>query len=164
MKYYALLFVLILASHSAIQAQNLTHDGGVKKHSGIDSIYKDFSEAYRTLKPELVSSLYTKDAAYLVPGNDIMTGRENILANFSGFFKSIRESGRSMTISFHINQRMVDKKLGYDVGIYTLRYYKDGKMQGESKGKFVVVSVKGKDKKWRFQVDGYSDIKPSQRN
>ena len=31
---------------------------------------------------------------------------------------------------------------------------------GTSKGKFIVVAVKDKDKKWRFQVDGYSGLEP----
>lgn len=68
-----------------------------------------------------------------------------------------------MTISFQIFQRKVDKSLGYDVGIYTIRQYKDGKEVGMGQGKFVVVAVKEKNGKWRFQVDGYSDLKPAQK-
>ena len=166
MKKIALLILLVLLSFSAINAQTdeLTLEEGVKPHKGIDAIYKDFSKSYRELNPELVASLYAKDAAYLSPGSEITNGRDSILANFTRSFKRSKDSGRNMTISFHIFQRMVEKNLGYDVGVYTLKYYKDGKMLSEHRGKFVVIAVKEKDGKWRFQVDGYSDIKPPKKN
>ena len=157
-----LLFIFVLIANTLALSQNseLLLENGVKKHKGIDNIYKTFSEGYRTLKPELVANLYTKDATYLSPGGEIRFGRDKILASFTRFFKGVKESKRNMTISFQIFQRKVEKKLAYDVGVYTLRYYKDGKELSKHRGKFVVVAVKGKDKKWRFQVDGYSDIKP----
>lgn len=161
MKKFILTIALLMASSFVVSAQDsdLKLADGVKEHKGIDSIYKTFSEGYRTLRPELVANLYTEDAAYLSPDSQIRFGREPISTSFTGFFDSMRNAGRNMTIKFHIFQRMVDKNLGYDVGVFTLKYFKDGKMLGESKGKFVVVAIKGKDKKWRFQVDGYSDIK-----
>lgn len=69
-----------------------------------------------------------------------------------------------MTISFQIFQRKVEEKMGYDVGIYTIRQFKDGKETGKSQGKFVVVAVTDNNSKWRFQVDGYSDLKPPEKN
>jgi uncharacterized protein (TIGR02246 family) len=131
---------------------------GVKPHNGIDAVYKTFSEGYRTLKPEMVANLYTEDAAYLSPNDSITNGRQAILENFTGFFNNVKDRGQNMTISFQIFQRKVEKKIGYDVGIYTINFYKDGKVVNESKGKFVVVAVKGKDNKWQFQVDGYSSL------
>jgi len=162
MKKAVCLIAALLIFSFAVSAQDadLNLDTGVKKHKGIDEIYKDFSEAYRTLKPDMVANLYTDDAAYLVPGNEVTIGRDKVLENFTNFFNSMKTGGQNMTISFRIIQRQVGKKLAYDVGVYTLRYYKEGKMQGESKGKFVVVASKGSDKKWRFQVDGYSGINP----
>ena len=50
--------------------------------------------------------------------------------------------------------------MGYDVGIYTIKLTKDGKEVGVWKGKFVVVAVKEKDKKWRFQAESYNSLKP----
>jgi hypothetical protein len=50
--------------------------------------------------------------------------------------------------------------LAYDVGIYTIRQFAGGKEVGTGAGKFVVVAVREKDGRWRFQVDGYSDLKP----
>lgn len=154
--------LIILCGIFAINAQNsaeLVLGKNVKTHKGIDEIYKVFSESYRTLKPEMVANLYTEDAAYLSPNEDVTNGRQAILENFTRFFDYVRNNGENMTISFEILQRKVEKKIGYDVGIYTIRRYKDGKEVITGQGKFVVVAVKEKDGKWRFQVDGYSDLK-----
>ena len=157
-------FVALFSIASFAQKAPLVLEKGVESHARIDAIYAKFSESYKTLNPELVASLYTKDAAYLSPGSEITKGRDAILANFTRSFERSKKEGRNLTISFNIIQRKVEKNLGYDVGVYTLNYYKDGKMLSEHKGKFVVVAVKGKDGKWRFQVDGYSNINPPKDN
>lgn len=164
-KFISLVF-LLLAGFSLANAQNseLILEDGVKQHKEIDAVYAKFSEAYRTLKPEMVADLYTENAAYLQPNADLMTGRDAILQNFAGFFNNVKNSGRNIAISFQILQRKVEKKIGYDVGVYTVSSFKDGKKLGESKGKFVVVAVKEKDKIWRFQVDGFSPLKPQNNN
>lgn len=163
MKKLLLLSLLLLVSFSAnAQTSELVLEKGVLAHKGIDDIYRQFSESYRSLNPEIVTNLYTESAAYLVPDDDIMQGREKIRASFQGFFDSVKKDGRTMTISFQIFQRKADKLMAYDVGIYTLRSFKDGKEIGMGQGKFVVVAVKEKDGKWRFQVDGYSGLKPSE--
>lgn len=154
-------FLLFISLDANAQNSELTLEKGVPAHNEIDGIYKTFSEAYRTLNVDLVANLYTDDAAYLPPSNVILQGRAEIRLTFKSFFDYIKNEGRTMTISFQIIQRKVDKNLAYDVGIYTIRQYKEGKQVGESgQGKFVVVAVKEKDGKWRFQVDGYSDLKP----
>lgn len=152
-------FVLCLALPIPGQTPDLVLEKGVSAHKEIDAIYKTFSEAYRTLDVEKVANLYTETAAYLPPNNDILQGRAAIRPTFQSFFDWIKNEGRTMTISFRIFQRKVDKNLAYDVGIYTIRQYKDGKEAGTGEGKFVVVAVKEKGN-WRFQVDGYSDLKP----
>jgi uncharacterized protein (TIGR02246 family) len=159
------LLILLLVSLS-VRAQNseLILEKGVKAHTEIDKIYGQFSEAYRALDVEKVVGLYTENAAYLSPGNDILQGREAIRPTFKSFFDYVKNEGRTMTISFQIFQRKVDKNLAYDVGIYTIRQNKDGKEAGIGKGKFVTVAVKDENNKWRFQVDGYSDLKPTKVN
>lgn len=142
------------------QERELILEKGVLPNKDIDAIYAQFSGAYKTLDVEKVSSLYTQDAAYLAPNNNILNGRDEIRPTFKSFFDWIKKEGRTMSISFQIVQRMVNDKLGYDVGIYTIRQYKDGKEVNKGSGKFVVVAVREKDGKWRFQVDGYSDLKP----
>ena len=140
-------------------AQDLTRDRGVEAHPQIDAVYAKFSEAYRTLNADLVTGLYSESAAYLPPDSEILIGRDAIKPTFASFFDWIRQEGRTMTISFRIVQRQVDKRLAYDVGIYTIRQFKDGKEVGVGDGKFTVVAARGKDRVWRFQVDGYSQLR-----
>lgn len=161
------LFLFCSLSASAQTVNNSTNDlvleSGVEAHKGVDEIYRQFSESYRTLNAEQVINLYTESVAYLPPGNEILLGREKVRGQFAPFFDSVKKDGRTMTISFQIFQRKVDKNMGYDVGIYTLRSYKDGKELGTGKGKFFVVALRDKDGKWRFQVDGYNDL-PKPKN
>jgi uncharacterized protein (TIGR02246 family) len=167
MKFMKRLFslLLILSAIVSVNAQTgeLVLERGVSADKEIDAIYKSFSEAYRILDVEKVANLYTENAAYLPPDNDILNGRAEIRPTFESFFDYVKSEGRAMTISFQIFQRKVDKNLAYDVGIYTIRQYKDSKEIGVGKGKFVVVAVKEKGGKWRFQVDCYSALQPSEK-
>ena len=164
MKTLILLLILLIPLGASAQTGDLVLEKGVSAHAEIDAIYKTFSDAYRTLDVEKVTNLYSETAAYLAPDDDIVQGREAIRPAFKSFFDWVKNEGRTMTISFQIVQRRVDKSLGYDVGIFTIRQYKDGKQIGDAgKGKFIVVAVKEKDGKWRFQVDGYSNLKPPKK-
>lgn len=155
--------ILALSVFAQTGEESLKLETGVRMHQGIDEIYRQFSDSYRTLNVEKVTNLYTEHAAYLAPERDITQGRAAIRENFRSFFERVKTDGRNMTISFQILQRQVDKNMAYDVGVYTIRSYKDGKQIGTGQGKFVVVAVKEKDGKWRFQVDGYSGLKPPEK-
>lgn len=158
-----LFYALILALSSLnlfAQDSDLVLEKGVIPHKGIDAVYAEFSESYKSLDTTKVTGLYTENASYLPPDSNILTGREAIRPSFQSFFDWIKKESRTMTISFRIVQRMVDEKLAYDVGIFTIRQYKDGKEVSSGSGKFFVAAIREKDGKWRFQVDGYSDLKP----
>jgi uncharacterized protein (TIGR02246 family) len=158
-----ILALLITFAPLAANAQTaeLTLEKGVAAHAGVDAIYKAFSDAYRALDVEKVAGLYTENAAYLAPGSDLQQGRAAIRPTFKSFFDWIKNENRTMSISFQIFQRRVDKNMAYDVGVYTIRQYREGKQIGDAgQGKFVTVAVREKDGKWRFQVDGYNDLKP----
>ena len=158
MKKILLLSLLLFASF-AVRAQDsvLTLDNGVKAHKEIDEIYRQFGTAYKTLNVDLVANLYAENANYLAPGNPIIEGRDKIRENFAGFFNSVGKMKQTMEISFRILQRETDKNLGYDVGIYTLKIFKDGKEISSGQGKFVVIT-KRVGKNWIFQFDSYSNL------
>ncbi len=162
-KLLPLLIVLFVSLHVQAQNADLVLEKGVEAHRGIDEVYRQFSESYRTLDAEKVTNLYTENAAYLQPNDDLLQGRDKVREVFAPFFERVKKDGQTMTISFQIFQRKTDKNLAYDVGIYTLRSFKDGKEIGIGRGKFVVVAVKEKGGVWRFQVDGYSGLKPVKR-
>ena len=159
-KLLLLLIVLFVSFDARAQNSEFVLEKGVAAHKGIDAIYSQFSESYRTLNAEKVVNLYTETAAYLQPNDDLLQGRDKVRAIFAPFFETVKKDGQTMSISFQIFQRKTDADLAYDVGIYTLRSYKDGKEINMGRGKFVVVAVKEKDSVWRFQVDGYSGLKP----
>lgn len=166
MKKNIVLILLILSAAFPVFSQvsenrELVLEKGVAPNKEIDAIYKAFSDAYRTLDVEKVANLYTENAAYLPPDEDILQGRAALLPTFKSFFDWVKSEGQTMTISFRIFQRRVSKEMAFDVGVYTIRRYKEGKqVDGLGRGKFVTVAVKDKDGKWRFQVDGYSNLKP----
>ncbi|HUF03920.1 MAG TPA: SgcJ/EcaC family oxidoreductase [Aridibacter sp.] len=162
------LFAFILAfpfflAHSAHAQARLTLDPGVEPHKGIDEIYKKFSKAYDDLDPAGVADLYTESAAYLSPGTVITIGRETILSNFTRTFDSVRSRKLKWKINFRIVQREAGENLGYDIGIYSLTATQEDGASRTDRGKFVVVTKKGKDGVWRFQVDGYSDMPKSEQ-
>lgn len=142
----------------AQSAGHLKLESGVTEHKGLDAVYSRFAEGYRKLDADLVASLYTRDASYLTPGRNITTGRKSIKKSFSSFFSNVRQRGERVSIAFRIVQRDVDARLAFDVGIYTVSYTAGDRVIRRSRGKFVVVAVKGADGLWRFRVDGYSDV------
>ena len=155
----AFFFCAVIAAFG--QGKSPVLGDGVAKHEGIDRIYKDFSKSYQTYDFKLVANLYTEDASYLSPDQEIMTGRGAIEENFKAFFMRMKSTGRSMMITFRIVKRTVGDGLGYDVGTFEIQYSEKGKKTNKGTGKFVVVTKLGKDGKWRFAVDGYSGLPPA---
>jgi uncharacterized protein (TIGR02246 family) len=156
-----IIFLAILLFSISINAQtpDLTLETQVKPHKEIDAIYATFTKAYRDLNIDLVTNLYTEDANYLAPGNTMTDGKAKIRETFASFFDYVKKNNNTMEIKFRILQREVDKKLGYEVGIYTINTFKDGKQVQTGQGKFFVVTKKIGGK-WFFRFDGYSDLKP----
>ena len=133
-------------------------DEGVAPHTGLDEIYRRFSDGYKKLDPAAVANLYTETAAYLQPGKEIEIGRGKVLETFTKFFDSTRQKNSRLEISFRIAQRQAEQNLAYDVGIYTLTSFNEKGEPRTNKGKFFVVAKPEKDGAWRFQVDGYNDL------
>ncbi len=157
----AILFCTLFVFGSSAFGQldgSLTLEKGLTPHREIDDIYKRFSEGYRKLAPEAVANLYTEDAFYLSPGNEVTRGRDKILASFKGFFGAVKNSGGNLSISFRILDRRVSGDLAYDVGIYMLKNRSPSGEERTSRGKFNVVALRLKDGDWRFHVDSYSDL------
>jgi uncharacterized protein (TIGR02246 family) len=166
MRILAILAALVLsfsgAWSQAAAPKDLMREKGVAPHTKIDDVYRRFSEAYRKLDSKAVTSLYTDNAFYLSPGNEVKQGREKILADFSSFFGSVRDAGGSLSISFRILDRHVSGDLAYDVGIYGLAQKRPNSEERTSTGKFVVVARRMNNGDWRFHVDSYSDLPKAQ--
>lgn len=153
------IFVICFSNVVLTQTPDLVLEKGVKPHKEIDAIYTTFTKGYRELNVDLVANLYTEDANYLASGSSMADGREKIRENFASFFDYVKKNGNTMEIKFQILKREVDKNLGYEVGIYTLNSFKDGKQVQTGQGKFFVVTKKIGNK-WFFRYDSYSNLKP----
>ncbi len=151
--------VLVLAFFLPVHGQYEPElEAGVRKHKGIDRIYRDFSEGYATLDAGKVAGLYTVNASYLSPSSNVDEGRPAILDNFERYFSNVKKRGQTMTISFRIEKRRIFGNSGYDIGVFEINHSKDGEVVNNSRGRFVVVTVKDADGKWRFDVDAYTPL------
>lgn len=165
MKKITVIIILLFMFSFIISAQtpDLVLENGVKSHKEIDSIYTTFTKGYRELNVDLVTNLYTEDANYLAPGNEMTDGKVKIRESFASFFDYVKNNGETMEIKFQILAREVDNRLGFDVGIYTINTFKDGKQIRTGQGKFLVVT-KRIGNKWYFRFDGYSDVPKPKSN
>lgn len=129
---------------------------GVVPHAGVDAIYHRFAAGYDRLDAAAVADLYTPDALYLAPGNEVMRGRAAIGDSFAGFFGAVRAQGGRLAIRFEVLDRVVAPGMVGDVGHFLLS--RPGGGGGGMRGKFSVVARQGDDGAWRFHVDSYSGV------
>src|ERR1044072_7375824 len=136
---FGLIFLLLGLSVSAFAQSDtpLQLDAGVSPHREIDEIYKKFNAAYKALDVDAVADLYTETADYLPAGEKPLKGRAEIRKSFAPFFGGVKQRGQTMSITFQINQREVTDTLGYDVGIYTLTTFENGRQIGRGSVRFV---------------------------
>lgn len=144
------------AADAAASPPAVVHGEGVAPHAGVDAVYGRFAAAYDALAAAAVADLYTADALYLVPGNEVMRGRDAIRGNFAGFFDAVRSEGDRLAIRFEVLDRVVAPGLVSDVGYFLLA--RSGGGGSEMRGKFAVVARQEGDGAWRFHVDSYSGV------
>jgi uncharacterized protein (TIGR02246 family) len=144
------------AAGPAASPPAVVHGEGVAPHAGVDAVYERFAAAYDALDATAVADLYTADALYLVPGNEVMRGRDALGGNFAGFFDAVRSQGGRLAIRFEILDRVVAPGLVSDVGHFRLA--SSGGVGSEMRGKFAVVARQEGDGAWRFHVDSYSGV------
>jgi uncharacterized protein (TIGR02246 family) len=144
------------AAGPAASPPAVVHAEGVAPHAGVDAVYERFAAAYDALDGAAVADLYTADALYLVPGNEVMRGRDAIRGNLAGFLDAVRREGGRLAIRFEILDRVVAPGLVSDVGHFRLA--RSGGGGSEMRGKFAVVARQEGDGAWRFHVDSYSGV------
>ncbi|HUP18583.1 MAG TPA: SgcJ/EcaC family oxidoreductase [Gemmatimonadota bacterium] len=122
----------------------------------LDAVYDRFTAAYAAADAAAVADLYTEDAYYLSPDQDVVRGRAEIQEGFARFLGRF-EPGAGPAIDFEILDRNVAGDLATDIG-----YYRMSRPGGEPRraGKFVVVWRRGADGAWRIHADGYSGVSP----
>jgi ketosteroid isomerase-like protein len=148
----AVVAVALLLDSGAAVAQ----DPAAAAEQAFEEAYAEFSAAYRAGDPAAVTALYTADAFYLSPGNEIDRG--NVESHFA--WLSSFDPGAGPVIEFEIVDREISGGLAYDIGYYTIRQPKAEPGSG-SRGKFIVIWKRGEDGVWRIHADGFSEVNES---
>ena len=121
----------------------------------IDALFDLLAEGYEKKDPDRAASAYAEDAAYLGPKGDVVRGRAAIREAFAALFDGASEEGDQLTLTFEHVERVVEGRMAYETGYYTLtRRGPEGERQ--HRGKFVVVASFVRGRGWSFRVDSYS--------
>lgn len=141
---------------SALASPVVTHLSDAEPIESLDAVYQRLSAAYRQLDSSAAITVYTTDALYLQPDEELVQGREGIRVAFERLFEWAEAKNLELRLSFEIMERDVARDLAYDVGLYTLARFQEGDEQGSIRGKFVLISRRQADGSWLFHVDGFS--------
>jgi uncharacterized protein (TIGR02246 family) len=125
--------------------------------TSIDALFDVLAQAYEEKDPDRAASAYAEDAAYLGPNGDTRRGRAAIREAFAELFDGANKKGEELTLRFEHVDRVVEARMAYETGYYTLtRRGPDG--ERISRGKFVVVVRFVRGRGWIFHVDSYSPV------
>lgn len=134
----------------------VTHLSEAQPVEGLDAAYQRLSAAYQELDSAAAITVYTPDALYLQPDEELVRGREGIQEAFERLFDWAQSNDLELRLTFEIMERDIEDDLAYDVGLYTLARFRKGDELGSSRGKFVLISRRQADGSWLFHVDGFS--------
>jgi uncharacterized protein (TIGR02246 family) len=123
--------------------------------ASIDTLFDVLAEAYKTTDADRAASVYSENAAYMGPRGDPIRGRTGIREAFAVLFEAARADGEFLILTFEHEERIVEGRLAYETGYYTLTRRGPGG-ERSSRGKFVFVARFVEGTGWRFQVDSHS--------
>lgn len=147
--------LLLLTGAPALHAQAISDEARHQADRAIEAQYARFSEGYRRADPDAVAQLYTEDAFYLLPDQEMLRGRAAVREEFARFLSPFVARGDSgPEIRFEVVEREVRGDLAYDVGYY-------GMGASARTGKFLVVWKREPDGVWRIHADAESDLRPA---
>lgn len=134
----------------------VTHLSDARPVQSLDAAYQRLSAAYQELDSSAAITVYTPDALYLQPDEQLVQGRAGIQEAFERLFDWAEAKDLELRLTFEIMERDVERDLAYDVGLYTLARLREGDELGSIRGKFVLISRRQEDGSWLFHVDGFS--------
>lgn len=111
-------------------------------------VTKRFAEAYNRGDIAAAVEFYTRDAKFLNPNTEIISGKKAI--------KEFLEAGRAMglrRISFKGVEAGCDGDLAYERGIINMDIAPEGGQAMKDKGKYLVVMKRQADGSWKVAVD-----------
>jgi len=120
--------------------------------------YAQFSKAYANRWPDTVAAVYTTDAIYLAPNQEVIRGRDSIRATFARFL--LAQTGPGPVVTFEIVERRYSTNSVTELGYFRMGPAGSDPARLERGGKFTVVWVRQRDGAWLIQSDNYSALRP----
>ena len=121
----------------------------------IGDVTKRFAEAYNRGDIAAAVEFYTKDAKFLHPNTEIISGKQAIRE----FFETGRAFGLRR-ISFKGVETGCDGNLAYERGIINMDIAPEGGQAMTDKGKYLVVMKRQADGSWKVAVDIWNSDLP----
>ena len=130
----------------------------------INSNYKTFATGFERLDLKTINQIYSDNAVYISESQDkpIVTGKTDILSLYSVFFKKIAKKEAHIEVDFRVVNRQLTSDNATDVGYYLVKFHpkkETGDPTSVFSGKFVLVSHKETDNRWKFTVDSNTRTK-----
>ncbi|GGQ06614.1 YybH family protein [Shewanella litoralis] len=164
--YVTFAMCLCLSTLNAVAAEPIPH-------KALNDNFSQLVQAFEHLDLNSIEQIYTEDAVYVSETQDkgIILGKQNILNLYTRFFDKIKRKQATLEVDFRVLVRHSDKNSATDIGYYLVRFHPgadSGEPVSEFAGKFVTVSAKDSNGKWRISVDSnthatakfYYDAKP----
>jgi len=121
----------------------------------IRDVTKRFAEAYNRGDVAAAVEFYTKDAKFLHPNTEIISGRQAIREFF--------ETGRALglrEINFTSVEIGYDRNLAYERGVINMDIAPEGGQAMIDRGKYLVVMKRQVDGSWKVAVDIWNSDLP----
>jgi len=121
----------------------------------IGEVTKRFAEAYNRGDIAAAVEFYTRDAKFLHPNTEIISGKKAI--------KEFFEAGKALglrKISFKGVETGYDGNLAYERGIINMDIAPEGGQAMKDKGKYLVVMKRQADGSWKVAVDIWNSDLP----
>ena len=121
----------------------------------IRDVTKRFAEAYNRGDLAAAVEFYTKDAKFLSPNMEIVSGKQAI--------KELFETGRALGLrrmNFKSVEIAYDGNLAYERGVINIDIEPEGGQAMIDKGKYLVVMKRQVDGSWKVAVDIWNSDLP----
>ena len=156
---------MILVSLFATMASMPCYSNTNSDNDLLNENYNHLTKGFYSLNMGVINDIYIDDAVYIseTQDKDIVYGKQNIIDLYHKFFDKIKRKNAKIEIDFRVAIRQSSADQSTDIGYYLVRFH-PGKESGEPisefAGKFVTVSRRTADGKWKLSVDSNTRSKP----
>lgn len=117
--------------------------------AAVDDLHKEYLEALKTGDAGRFAKLFNDDAVVMTPGAPMLQGIDAITRDREAIFARAKVINGAMRAS-HLEQ---SGDLAYELGRFSYTIQVDDTPSRIVEGKYITIWKRGKDGKWRYQVD-----------